>query len=78
MSWSLIVSEGREGKKWEFNLNYYLVFVLSLKLNIFTTWGRSPQVVPKIVFTHVRSIYIYLYVTLTFLLYTLYWRNNKL
>ena len=35
MSWSLIVSEGREGKKWEFNLNYYLVFVLSLKLNIF-------------------------------------------
>ena len=25
---------------------------------IFTTWGGSPQVVPKIVFTHVRSRFV--------------------
>ena len=48
----------------------------------FTTWGCSPQVVPKIEFSP-RNLYlfiylfIYLYVTLAFLLYTLYWRNNN-
>ena len=44
------------------NIKYNTCIIhLDVHVLVFTTWGRSPQVVPKIVFTHVRSIYLFIY-----------------